>query len=157
MQELKDLENLTEAQKRKIVDEVNELGDEDISGNTVVTSIGDHEQFRKQIENLTPKELYEQNVASNFRSAMKLDPLLDQMSKKNLKKLLLAIVKLPEPGFNLSFGGTSKKASENAFIHAQVCANTKTYIQSVDAVARARYEKLKQIERQQQEEPNEEA
>jgi hypothetical protein len=156
MQDLKDLENLTEAQKRKIVDEVNEMGDEDISGNTVVTSIADHEEFSKRLNELTPKQMYEQNVASNFRSAMKLDPLLEQMSKKNLKKLLMAIVKLPEPGFNISFGGTTKKISENAFIHAQVCANTKTYIQSVDAVARARYEKLKQIEKE-QEESNEKA
>jgi hypothetical protein len=157
MQELKDLQELSDAEKQKIVDQVNEMGDEDISGNTVITSIADHEEFSKQLDSLTPKQMYEQNVASNFRSAMKLDPLLDQMSKKNLKKLLLAIVKLPEPGFSIKFGGTSSKASENAFIHAQVCANTKTYIQSVDAVARARYEKLKLIEKQQQEESNEEA
>lgn len=156
MEELKDLANLSEKDKQKIVDQVNELGDEDISGNTVITSIGDHEEFRKQLDDLTPKQMYEQNVASNIRSAMKLDPLLEQMSKKNLKKLLMAVVKLPEPNFSLNFGGTTKKISENAFIHAQVCANTKTYIQSVDAVARARYEKLKQIEKE-QEESNEKA
>jgi hypothetical protein len=145
---MEELNNLTEQQKKKIIDEVNELGEEDLSGNTVVTSIADHEQFKQQIDALTPKQMYEQNVAANFRSAMKLDPLLEQMSKKNLKKLLLAIVKLPEQGQRLTFGGVTKKQSELAFIHAQVAANAKTYIQSVDAVARAKYEKLKQSQQE---------
>lgn len=141
------MSELTEQQKQKIVDEVNELPDEaDIGdGNTVIKTLADDEDFAKKMAAMTPKQIYEQNVASNFRSTMVLGQLLPKLSKKNLVRLFLATVKLPEENARLSFGGTDqdKKMAEAAFIQAQVANNTRTHIVSVNALARSRYEQEK--------------
>lgn len=163
-QALKDLaEQMSDADKKRVIDEVNALPeDADApSGNTVISTLADDEELRKQIESLSPRELYDQNVGSNFRSCFKLQEILPKLSKKNLIKVLIATIKLPEQGAVLKFGGTPEqiKQAEWAFIQSQVAANTKTYITSIDAAAKARYEKLqkqKESEAQSEEEKEKE-
>jgi len=139
------LENMSEGDKQKIVDEVNALPDDAPEGNTVISALADDEAVKAEIDSMSPKEIYEQNVAANFRSCFKLQEILPKLSKKNLIKVLIATVKLPESNAVLKFGGTPEqvKTTEWAFIQSQVAGNSKTYITSIDAAARSKYEKLK--------------
>ena len=142
------LENMSEGEKNKLIDEVNALPDDAPEGNTVISALADDAALKAEIDKMSPKEIYEQNVAANFRSCFKLQDILPTLSKKNLIKVLIATVKLPESNAVLKFGGTPDqiKATEWAFIQSQVAGNSKTYITSIDAAARAKYEKLKEKE-----------
>jgi hypothetical protein len=153
---MKELHELTENEKEKIIKEINELPDEaDVGdGNTVIKTLSEDEEYSKKVAEMTPRQIYEQNIASNFRSAMILGQLLPKLSKKNLVRLFLATVKLPEENAKLSFGGTNedKKLAEAAFIQAQVANNTRTHIVTVNALAKSRYEKEKQASNEEQKE-----
>ena len=134
------IENLTEDQKNKLVDEINELPTEELGGNATLKSVSEDEELSKKIAKLTPKELLDQNIAANYRSRSILGDLLPQMSKKNLIKIFLATLALPENNSNLTFGGTRDaiKLCHWAFIQAQVAENSRMYVVSTEALAMAR-------------------
>ena len=146
---------LTDEQKQKIVDEVNSE-DEEEYGNTTISSIADDPDAKEMMDKVNPKNLYENQIASNFRSTYHLGQLLPSLSKKNLIKLLMFVCKLPEKDGYIKFGGTKKdqQTANEAFIQAQVASNSKTYIMSVDAAARSKLEKQK-AQTEQQGEKNE--
>lgn len=140
-------EELSLEEKQKILDEIN-APDEESEGNTEISYIAENEALMEQVGKLTPKQLYEQNLAANVRSTMMLGSMVKSLSKKNLQRVMLAVLKLPSEGDSLEFGGTQeqKNLAYQAFIQAQVASNSKTYILSINAAAKAKAEKLKQGE-----------
>jgi len=148
---MKELDNLSESEKEKIVDELNSLPEE-AGGNTTIVTASQDERLSKIIAEMTPKEIFEQNVAANFRSRQVLSDLLPQLSKKNLIRVFLATLALPETETDLKFGGTSEdiKRTEYSFIQSQVACTSKMYVVSTEAMARAKKQKKIEDEAKQQ-------
>jgi len=134
---------MSDEEKQKVLDEVNEETEE-FQGNTSITTLSEMDDISKRIEEMSPKELFETNVNSNIRACYELDRLADQLSKKNLKKLLLATLKLPEENASLNFGGTTRKLAEYAFIQSQVALNSKIHITVCGAAERSKREREEQ-------------
>lgn len=136
--------NLTEEQKKKIVEEANALPQEPEAGlETSVTYAADDNKLVEQIASMTPEELFERNVAASYRSLMKLEGQLQRLSKKNIIKLMLATLKLPDEGMRVNFGGT-KADIENAtqaFVQAQVARNSFVFVTGTQALFKAKLAK----------------
>lgn len=133
--------NLTEDQKKAIIDEANQLPPELQEG--AETSIGyaaDNKAFMDKIANMTPREILDLNVASSFRSLMKLENQLHALSKRNIIKLIQATLKLPEEGMRVNFGGTAKdkERAVEAFAQLQIARNAYVYVTGTQAVFKAR-------------------
>ena len=153
MKDLKDnIRELTAEEKKKIVEEANATPDTP-EGNTTVTQIADDEKLMQQIESMTPKELFESNIAASFRSIHALDKMLPQLSKKNLVKLLLATLKLPEDDLYVNFGGQKKdkELALECFMKCQIARNAYAYVVSIRAAAQARLAKRAEEENKQTE------
>lgn len=145
-----DFENLSEEEKQNVLDEVNQEMDTE-EGNTTITSISEMEELRDKIADMNPQELFEHNVTANIRACYTLERLTENLTRKNMKKLLLAVLRLPEENATLKFGGTSekKKAAEQAFIQAQVAFNSKVHVIACQAAQKSKLaeeEKLKENE-----------
>lgn len=154
---MKELEGLSEAEKQKVLDEVNSLPEEDVNGgNTTIVTASQDEKLSKIIESMSPKEMLEQNINANFSSRMQLGKLLPQLSKKNLIRVLMATVALPETDMDLKFGGTPEdiKRAQWAYIQAQVAENARMYVVSTEAMARAQQQKKIEEEQTELEETN---
>jgi hypothetical protein len=152
------MEDLTLEKKQQIVDELNSSIDTDADSNLNVSTIADDPEAKAKLDQVSPRQLYESQIAANFRSTYILGQLAQKLSKKNLIKLLMFTCKLPEEEGFINFGGTKEqqKDAENAFIQAQVASNAKTFILSIDAAARSKMEKNKQsAQESQQGESNE--
>jgi hypothetical protein len=141
-QALKDIGNLSDEQKLDLVKQANESKD-DIEGNTEIVYPAEDEKLMETIKAMSPKELFDRNVAANIRCCYQLEPILSNMSGRNLKRLLMAVLQLPEEGANLQFGGTreAKQQANYAFALAQQAFNSKIYVTSVKAVTQAKLAK----------------
>jgi hypothetical protein len=151
-----ELKQLTEEQKQAIVEQANlELETEKQEGNTVVTSASEDDKLMEMINSFSPKELFEQNVSASYRSLAKLDAILPRLSKKNLHRLIIATLRLPEEGLNLNFGGTAQdvETAKQAFIQAQIARNASVYVLGTKAMAQARL--AKKAEQKEKENQNE--
>ena len=65
--------NLTEEQKKQIVDQANAEPVQEEGLTTEVVQAADDPDLVKQIAQMTPKQLLEANVAASYRSLMKLE------------------------------------------------------------------------------------
>lgn len=145
-----DFDNLSNEEKQKILDQVNEEVDSE-DGNTTITSISEMEELRDKLDKMTPQELFDHNVTANIRACYTLEQLTANLTRKNMKKLLLALLRLPEENSSLKFGGTvqQKKAAEQSFIQAQVALNSKIHVIACQAAQKSRYaEEQKQKEQE---------
>lgn len=142
-----ELKNLTDEQKEKIVEQVNDeaLNEEaPEEGNTSIFNMGDIDESASEG---TAQAQYEKSVSINSQSLYTLDQLLSKgsnsgmyISRKNLIKLMFATLKLPEEGAVLKFGGTQdqRAACEFAYAQMQLAANTRAFILGVDAMRQQR-------------------
>lgn len=154
---MKELEGLSDVEKQKVLDEVNSLPEEETGGgNTTIVTASQDEELSKIINNMTPKEMLEQNINANFSSRMQLGKLLPQLSKKNLIRVLMATVALPETDMDLKFGGTPEdiKRAQYAFIQSQTACTSKMYVVSTEAMSRARQQKKIEDEQEESEQTN---
>lgn len=134
--------NLTEDQKKSIIDEANLLPEEAVESGleTTISYAADEAKLVEQIANMNPQELFEKNVASSYRSLMKLDQQLIHLSKRNIIKLIQATLKLPEEGMRVNFGGTPKERQKalEAFVQLQVARNSFVFVVGTQAVFKAK-------------------
>ena len=153
---MKNIDELTDEQKQNIVDEINASDDEQPEGNLTVSTASEDPEVKGMLDKVSPKDLYEAQISANFRSNYHLGQLLPKLSKKNLMKLLMFTCKLPEKDGTLEFGGTKqqKEMAYEAMMQAQIASNSKTYILSVDAAARARLDRENKSSGEQVEEEN---
>lgn len=154
-QNKKNFEEMTDEQKQKVLEEVNDEVESE-EGNTSITSISEMDEISKKMDEMTPEELKEHNVSVNIRACYSVENIVENLSKKNLKKVLMAILRLPEENASLTFGGTEKgkKDAEMAFIQAQVALNSKVHVITRLAAERSKQAKEDQ-KNQQQGEDNE--
>lgn len=138
-----ELNNLTDEQKQKIVDEVNaepesQEGDD---GNTSIFTMNDIDE--KAGEG-SAQEQYEKSVTANAQAIYTLEQMFNmkgtKISNRNLKKLIFATLKLPEEGAVLKFGGTKQQQQmcEMAYAYMQLAANSRAFILGVNAMRQAR-------------------
>ena len=144
-----ELNNLTEEEKQKIVDDVNNNEEVEFEeGNTstfTLDQIGEGESMGSSAQ-----EQYQKAIGANVRALSILDSILSQkkISSKNMRKLVFATLKLPEEGATLKFGGTEeqKQVCEFAYAQMQLAANTRAFIMGVNAMKEAR--KAEQLKEQ---------
>lgn len=148
---MKDIE-LTEDQKQAIVDEANTTEDTSES-NTSLFTMGDLDELKPFLEELTPLDMFDKSVAMSKTSMANLDDLLHRLSKKNIIKLFFATMQLPEDGSVLKFGGTKedKALCEIAFANSQMARNCLVHILGTSAIAQAKLTKKKEMELAEQE------
>lgn len=145
---------LSQEQKEKIVDEVNSGSDEPIESNTSLFTMGSMEELKPFLKDLTPLEMFEKSVALNQTSMANLDQILPRMSKKNIIKLLIATLKLPEKEAYLKFGGSQndQKLAELAFANSQLARNALVHVLGTTSIAQAKLVKKRELEAKQSEE-----
>lgn len=150
-----ELKDLSEEQKEKIVDEVNQEAESEEILEEGNTSIFNMDEIDENAGLGTPQEQYDRAIMTNVRATAILENILNnksqstshKISNNNLKKLIFATLKMPEAGAVLKFGGTSQQQQlcEFAYAQFQLAANTRAFVLGVDAMRRARQvEKLKQ-------------
>ena len=149
---MKEIE-LTEDQKQAIVDEANDTSEVSEESNTSLFNMGDLDELKPFLEELTPLDMFDKSVAMSKTSMANLDDLLHRLSKKNIIKLFFATMQLPEDGSVLKFGGTKedKALCEIAFANSQMARNCLVHILGTSAIAQAKLTKKKEMELAEQE------
>ena len=140
------LQELTEEQKQKIVDEVNAETEEPKSeGNTSLFTLDD---ISEEAGQGSAQAQYQKSVAVNAQVLYSLHQILNsksgigghKISRANLVKLVIATLKLPEEGAHLKFNGSPEQQQmcEFAFGQMQLAANTRAFVMGVDAMRQQR-------------------
>lgn len=139
-----ELNDLSEEQKEKIINEVNAESDSEESGNTSIFTL---DEISESVEpsDESAQAQYEKAISANAQSLYILEQVLNSkstasISRKNLVKLIFATLKLPEEGATLKFGGTrdQQQMCEFAYAQMQLANNCKAFILGVNAMRQAR-------------------
>lgn len=151
------LKDLSQEEKEELVDKVNEeleSGEGEDEGNTSIFTMND---ISEEAGQGSAQAQYEKSITANAQSIYALDQLLNskgsvKISRKNLVKLLIATLKLPEEGATLKFGGTKdqQQMCEFAFAQAQLAANTRAFVLGVSAMRQQRRAMKEQEEAEKQ-------
>jgi hypothetical protein len=144
---------LSQEQKEKIVDEINNSPEEEESGNTSLFTMGSMEELKPFLKDLTPQEMFDKSVAINQTTLANLADILPKLSKKNIMRLFFATLKLPEKGANLKFGGgpQEKQLCEMAYANSQMARNAMIHVLGTTSIAQARLVKRREEEAEQRE------
>lgn len=142
------MEELTNEEKQKIVDEINEdlKNEEEFPNEPGTTSIFTLDDIDNQAGEGSAQAQYDKAVSANATSLAILHNILNtkdksmEISRKNLVKLIFATLKLPEEGAFLKFGGTAqqKQICEYAYAQMQLACNTRAFVLGVSAMREQR-------------------
>lgn len=141
----KELKDLSKEEKEELVDKVNEdlaNVDESSDGNTEIFTMND---IDPKAGETTPQQQYEKALTANSQALYAVDQIFSKhnsvkISHKNMKKLIIATLKLPEEGAVLKFGGTKdqQQMCEFAYAQMQLAANCRAFILGVNAMKEQR-------------------
>lgn len=139
---------LTQEQKQKIVDEINNEPEEESESNVSLFTMASLDELKPFLAELTPMEMFEKSVALNQTSNANLAQILPRLSKKNIIKLFFATMKLPEKDAVLKFGGSQQdqRLCEMAYANSQMARNCLVHVLGTTAIAQAKLVKAREKE-----------
>lgn len=151
MADLEKLKNLSPEEKEELVEKINQDVEEngvEEESNVVATAIADYPEVTEKLSRMTPEEIRKQQDAMLKHARYQLDEVLGDLSKKNLKRLVMALLAVYEGNPNLDFGGTEKDKEKAHMVYAiaQQALSAKIYLETTNAVERAKKdEELKNV------------
>jgi hypothetical protein len=146
MVDLDKLKNMSQEEKEELVEKINkdveENGIEEES-NVVATAIADYPEVAEKLNKMSPDQIKQQQDAMLKHARYQLDGLLGDLSKKNLKRVIMSLLAVYEGTPNLDFGGTKEDKEKAHMIYAiaQQALGAKIFLETTNAVERAKRDK----------------